>query len=83
MAVAPGNPTGSNHERPYAAEAVSAQFVIGTRGRTPVRPYGIWWILDHARPYVIMKLSPVFDDLPRFLILIREKFLIAREEVYG
>jgi|SwirhirootsSR2_FD_contig_31_8309440_length_683_multi_1_in_0_out_0_2 hypothetical protein len=51
------------------AEAVSAQFVIGTRGRA-VRPYGIWWILDHARPYVIMKLSPVFDDLPRFLILI-------------
>jgi hypothetical protein len=64
------------------AEAVSAQFVIGTRGRA-VRPYGIWWILDHARPYVIMKLSPVFDDLPRFLILIREKFLLAREEVYG
>jgi len=48
-----------------------------------VRPYGIWWILDHARPYVIMKLSPVFDDLPRFLILIGEKFLLAREEVYG
>ena len=48
-----------------------------------MRPYGIWWILDYARPYVIMKLSPVFDDLPRFLILIREKFLLAREEVYG
>ena len=83
MAVAPGNPTGSNHDRRYGAEAVFRTIRDLHQRAHAVRPYGIWWILDHARPYVIMKLSPVFDDLPRFLILIREKFLLAREEVYG